>query len=131
MTESMDESTAEMLTDVYDRIGRLNSSIQELVALAAKLKAPEEQPSPEGETAQLPLNLAPVPGRPTLFDELCGGITDTEFVSKLQAALGITQAHPQWEEAAFRILYALEAHEIVKFILDGDERIVLWVDVGE
>lgn len=132
MSELSNEAIEEMLMEVYDRLGDLNRSTQELLDLASKLKAAKEGDSDvqEGEDEQLPLNLESR-GTPTLFDNMCGGIADTDFVSKLQVALGITQQHPQWDEAAYRILYALEACKIVKFIEDGDERIVLWVDVDE
>lgn len=127
----MDEMTEEMITDVYDRVGQLNNSVSALVAAVAanKQKVEVEAPPPvEGKKQlELPLGHRPL----TLFDELCSGVNDEDFVTKLQAAFGITKEHPQWEEAAFRILYALEAHGLVKFSMNGDDRVVLWVDVGE
>lgn len=129
----MDEMTEEMITDVYDRVGQLNNSVSALVAALAankqKAEAEAEAAVPvKGEKQlELPLGHQPL----TLFDELCSGVTNEDFVTKLQAALGITREHPQWEEAAFRILYALEAHGLVKFVPSGDSHVVLWVDVGE
>lgn len=130
---TMDEMTEEMITDVYDRVGQLNNSVSALVAAVAANKQKAGQEGEEKAPKQLDLPLsAPHPQRGmSLFDELCSGVSDEDFVTKLQAAFGITRDHPQWEEAAFRILYALETHGLVKFVLNGDERVVLWVDVGE
>ena len=131
---TMDEMTEEMITDVYDRVGQLNNSVSALVAAvnANKQKAEAEEAAPKKEDRQLELPLGTTSPRPvSLFDELCGGVTNEDFVTKLQVAFGITKEHPQWEEAAFRILYALEAHGLVKFVPSGDSYVVLWVDVGE
>lgn len=130
----MDEMTEEMITDVYDRVGQLNNSVSALVAVvnANRQKAEPEKAAPKKEDRQLELPLGTTSPRPvSLFDELCGGVTNEDFVTKLQVAFGITKEHPQWEEAAFRILYALEAHGLVKFVPSGDSHVVLWVDVGE
>lgn len=131
---TMDEMTEEMITDVYDRVGQLNNSVSALVAAvaASKQKVEPEEAAPKKENKQLELPLGITSPRPvSLFDELCGGMTNEDFVTKLQAAFGITKDHPQWEEAAFRILYALEAHGLVKFSMNGNDQVVLWVDVGE
>lgn len=127
----MDEMTEEMITDVYDRVGQLNNSVSALVAAvaASKQKVEPEEAAPKRENKQLELPMGPQ--HVTLFDELCSGVNDEDFVAKLQAAFGITKEHPQWEEAAFRILYALEAHGLVKFVMSGEDRVVLWVNVGE
>lgn len=127
---TMDEMTEEMITDVYDRVGQLNNSVSALIAAVATSKQkvePEAVPEKESKQLELPMG----PQHVTLFDELCSGVNDEDFVAKLQAAFGITKEHPQWEEAAFRILYALEAHGLVKFVMSGEDRVVLWVDVGE
>lgn len=128
---TMDEMTEEMITDVYDRVGQLNNSVSALVAAvaASKQKVEPEEAAPKRENKQLELPMGPQ--HVTLFDELCSGVNDEDFVAKLQAAFGITKEHPQWEEAAFRILYALEAHGLVKFVMSGEDRVVLWVNVGE